>query len=928
MKFHDTIRRRRWANRIARRLPMLGAISLLTACHSALVDQERSDGVSVGKTSQKLTGMPFLPWGAEWKYFDQGVDPGAGWNQVGWDDNDWKRGPAELGYGDGDEATVVSFGSSSSKKYTTTYFRTTFEIADPSQFAGVRLSVIRDDGVALYLNGTEVLRDNLPSSALSYATLASRDVGAPEESIPLNVDVSAASPGLLRAGSNLLAAEVHQGSASSSDLSFNAQVEAIPLSVVRGPYLQDGTSDSAVISWRTSGPTASRARWGLRPDVLSHEIVDTAVTTDHALRISGLEPGRTYYYAIGTDTMLLEGEDQAHFFVTLPSPGQPTPTRIWVLGDPSTGWGGSDPKAVRDAYLHTLGRDRRTDIVLFPGDQAYYAGQDYMYTRQVFDMYREPLQSTFSWSTMGNHDANFLTDEASIATAPYFNIYTLPTEGEAGGVPSHSERYYSFDYGNIHFVALDTQTMVNSVYPDAMLSWLEGDLTANTRQWVVAFFHKPPYSHGQHSSDKDADLTQVRTQIVPVLERHGVDLVLSGHSHAYERSRLLHGHYGPSTEFGDGSLYVVRAGDGRIAGTGPYAKPDRAAGPSANRGTVYVVAGSAGGIGGGALDHPAMVRSLGRLGSLVIDVDAGRMDVRFLRETGAIEDEFTILHGALANAPPTVSISTSPGEAGPQMASGTVTAIASDADGSVREVSFYLNGELLGTDGSSPFQADYAAVSPGHYQIFAVATDDRGSTSMSLPVNLEVPWPAPVLAATARPGSVQLTWNRTSSEDTKYRIDRATGSGAFEQVGAVWADRFTSYVDASLEPNQTYSYRVRAIQQTGESVSNEVRVQPLAGAPDVIVSAGARWKYLDNGTDQGTAWRTLAFDDGAWASGVSHLGYGDEDAAIGFEKRPSLATGRSEEQVHHDLFPKLVLRVRQRCLPGTRRQTRTARQSR
>ena len=222
----------------------------------------------MGKTSQKLTGMPFLPWGAEWKYFDQGVDPGAGWNQVGWDDNDWKRGPAELGYGDGDEATVVSFGSSSSKKYTTTDFRTTFEIADRSQFAGVRLSVIRDDGVALYLNGTEVLRDNLPSSALSYATLASRDVGAPEESIPLNVDVSAASPGLLRAGSQPARRGGPPGVRFESHLSFNAQVEAIPLSVVRGPYLQDGTSDSAVISWRTSGPTASRARWGLRPDVL------------------------------------------------------------------------------------------------------------------------------------------------------------------------------------------------------------------------------------------------------------------------------------------------------------------------------------------------------------------------------------------------------------------------------------------------------------------------------------------------------------------------------------------------------------------------------------------------------------------------------------------------------------------------------------
>ena len=163
---------------------------------------------------------------------------------------------------------------------------------------------------------------------------------------------------------------------------------------------------------------------------------------------------------------------------------------------------------------------------------------------------------------------------------------------------------------------------------------------------------------------------------------------------------------------------------------------------------------------------------------------------------------------------------------------------------------------------------------------------------MSLPVNLEVPWRSPALAATARPGSVQLTWNRTSSEDTKYRIDRATGSGAFEQVGAVWADRFTSYVDASLEPNQTYSYRVRAIEQTGESVSNEVRVQPLAGAPMYCIGRRAlevprQWHR----SGHRPANARPAFHDGAWASGVSHLGYGDEDAAIDLREETVIGYG-------------------------------------
>ncbi|MCP5055221.1 MAG: hypothetical protein GY937_00685, partial [bacterium] len=101
--------------------------------------------------------------------------------------------------------------------------------------------------------------------------------------------------------------------------------------------------------------------------------------------------------------------------------------------------------------------------------------------------------------------------------------------GEAGGVASNTEAYYSFDFGNVHFVALDSSESDRSPGGE-MLSWLTADLAANQQDWTIAFFHHPPYSKGSHDSDTETPLVEMRTNAVPVLEAGGVDLVLTGHS--------------------------------------------------------------------------------------------------------------------------------------------------------------------------------------------------------------------------------------------------------------------------------------------------------------------------------------------------------------------------------------------------------------
>ena len=131
----------------------------------------------------------------------------------------------------------------------------------------------------------------------------------------------------------------------------------------------------------------------------------------------------------------------------------------------------------------------------------------------------------------------------------------------------------------------------------------------------------------------------MRQWVLPVLEEGGVDLVLSGHSHSYERSFLLDGHYGPSSTLTEER--VLDGGDGREDGDGAYAKATL--GPAPHEGSVYIVAGSSGWTDWGPLNHPAMYISLLRLGSVVLDIDGNRLDARFLRDTGAIDDYFTIL---------------------------------------------------------------------------------------------------------------------------------------------------------------------------------------------------------------------------------------------------------------------------------------------
>ena len=581
---------------------------------------------------RQVSAASLVPPHATWRYLATPTDQGTSWRGVLYDDSAWPSGPGVLGYGEPYIATAVPWGPNSNSRYTTTYFRTTFVLAqDPATLQNLTLLANYDDGFILYLNGVEVARRGLPAGPVNYGTFASLREGGGYETTNLTAFLN-----LLQQGPNLLAVEVHQASLSSNDLVWDAEL-AHGVQLLRGPYLQMAAPTRVAVRWRTSAPTNSRVRYGLMPGALTSTVDNATLTTEHAITLTGFMPGRRIYYSIGSSAEVLSGDDLDHYFVTPPAPGTDQPTRIWVLGD--SGEIGVRQDRVRDAYIAYTGQ-RGTDVWLMLGDNAYDSGTDAEYQAALFDPYRDMLRHWVLWPTRGNHEDVFAGPNND-----YYEFFSLPGAGQAGGLASGTEAYYAFNYGNIHFVCLDSEGSDRSP-GGAMMTWLAADLAADTSDWRIAFWHHPPYTKGSHDSDDNGDsggrMRDMRANALPILESLGIDLVMTGHSHSYERSFLLDGHYGSSGTLTPGMK--LDPGDGRPGGpTGAYAKAN--AGPAPHQGAVYAVAGSSSHTGGGSLNHPAMFTSMNVLGSMVVDVHGNELTGRFLDDVGVVRDYFVIVKG-------------------------------------------------------------------------------------------------------------------------------------------------------------------------------------------------------------------------------------------------------------------------------------------
>lgn len=436
--------------------------------------------------------------------------------------------------------------------------------------------------------------------------------------------------------------------------------------VNRGPYLQTPTDNSIIVMWRTDVNTGTTLWYGSDPSALDQSIVIAENVRNHTVTITGLEPYTTYYYAVGFDDTMLTVPSAQYRFRTHPLPGTEQPVRVWAIGD--FGKGNAGQIAVKQSYLaHPGGED--TDVWIWLGDNVYDDGTDAEYQNKVFGL--SGFSDVFNWlpfyPSPGNHDYNEVWSQSTFLGIPYSNIplqnhngpyyemVDVPEQAEAGGFPSQLEVFYSFDHGNTHFLSLNSEVydfLNTSNGINQMKTWIEQDLLQNDKLWTVAYFHQPPYSKGSHDSDALFELVMkaMRERVIPLLEEFDIDLVVCGHSHVYERSHLIHGHYGGGNSF-DPATMMKDGNGGNLAAGNPYRKD---ALPETPDGTIYVVCGNSGsGNSDGTMDHPVMYSNYngsGVYGSFFMDIYKNRLDGQYLNSDGTIGDHFTILKTNMALA--------------------------------------------------------------------------------------------------------------------------------------------------------------------------------------------------------------------------------------------------------------------------------------
>jgi 3',5'-cyclic AMP phosphodiesterase CpdA len=285
------------------------------------------------------------------------------------------------------------------------------------------------------------------------------------------------------------------------------------VSLTRGPYLQSVTTDTIVVVWETDEPGDSRVEYGPTASY-TLSISDTALVTHHAITLTGMSPYTTVHYRASTNGQPM-GSDST--FRTAAALTQ-TDFSFVAFGDTRT------DHVAHQGVVDAI-RAVAPDFTLHTGDLVENGGATDQWDT-FFDIERELMRQAPLFGSLGNHESNHPN---------YLDAFHLPG----------NERWYSFDYGHIHFVALQIDGYANYAPGSQQFAWLEKDLANTDRPWKVVFFHIPPYSSGRHGSD-----LSVRTALGPLFEQYGVDLVFSGHDHDYERS------------FANGVVYIVTGGGG------------------------------------------------------------------------------------------------------------------------------------------------------------------------------------------------------------------------------------------------------------------------------------------------------------------------------------------------------------------------------
>ena len=384
----------------------------------------------------------------------------------------------------------------------------------------------------------------------------------------------------------------------------------------RQPYLQMQTQNSITLKWQTPKKEIDSIDYAD-----GYHVSDKKADRYHALTLTGLKPDTCYTYKVNALSLNIDNSNRV--FCTLNT--KKDLERLWVVGD--TGEDSYNQKNVYKQMLSYVDNNlSKIDLWLMLGDNAYSSGTQKQYNKDLFDSYKELIKQKNIWAVDGNHDARRWA---------FYDIFDFPTKGESGGVPSGSEKYYSIDEANFHLVMLDSESEDRSAN-GKMAQWLAKDLAQNKKNWTIVAFHHPPYTDGSHRSDNPKDsggrMKEMRENFTPIFDKYDVDLVMCGHSHVYERSRLMANHTGDSKSFNE-ALHVKQIG------LHTYTKALR---KTPNSGVIYIVDGSGSKADSGDFKIPELPIGYSISGSVILEITPTTLSEKFLTDNDEVKDSFTI----------------------------------------------------------------------------------------------------------------------------------------------------------------------------------------------------------------------------------------------------------------------------------------------
>ncbi|MBN2505541.1 MAG: metallophosphoesterase [Verrucomicrobia bacterium] len=328
------------------------------------------------------------------------------------------------------------------------------------------------------------------------------------------------------------------------------------LAFTRGPFVQNTTTNSLQILWRTTVPASTLVEYGPTP-ALGLAVAHGALVTNHVATLTGLAPGATIYYRAGSD---VEAEALRSAVVACRTLRPAGPIRIVVIGDSA---GGQGITPLPQPMLAARMAEADPDLVMHLGDIWANGFTEAEADAQFFSQFQPHLQTTPYYMCAGNHDleVGYPGCWCDTQATNFQNTFSLPTNTMDG-----TECYYSFDHGDAHLVCLFNPWFVNYVFTadTPQYAWLTNDLAQSTKPWKLLFMHQPIADSGGHATyDHDRngiwDQYDVMNLLLPVAEQYGVQMVFGSHDHSLERFAPTNGLHHCVTAGGGRRLYSVQA---------------------------------------------------------------------------------------------------------------------------------------------------------------------------------------------------------------------------------------------------------------------------------------------------------------------------------------------------------------------------------